>query len=204
MKLKNRWKRLRKQFSHSSADELFEGHDNLFKEAVVNSKTYGEYGCGASTLWVLKNTSATVVSVESDPIWSERVASDRAATGRLTMQLVDIGPVQRFGRPIDYTKRENFKSYAEVLWHSGNLPDTVLIDGRFRVHCFFTSLLLAPAGTTLIFDDYAKRPHYHIVEEFVDPVARNDRQALFVVPNQEMLDPQAISTVRDKFEYVMD
>ena len=37
-----------------------------------------------------------------------------------------------------------------IVW----LDDCVLVDGRFRVCCFLTSLKNAEQGTRIIFDDY--------------------------------------------------
>ena len=44
---------------------LFDGDDSLFKDVLKTSKIFGEYGCGSSTEWVLKNTNADIVSVDS-------------------------------------------------------------------------------------------------------------------------------------------
>jgi hypothetical protein len=49
-------------------------------------------------------------------------------------------------------------------------PDLVLVDGRFRAACVLESLLnLQPmSGWQILVDDYAGRPHYHVVERFCD------------------------------------
>jgi hypothetical protein len=36
---------------------LFEGDDTLFKSVLSKTEYYGEYGCGATTMWVLANTN---------------------------------------------------------------------------------------------------------------------------------------------------
>ncbi|MEA7173819.1 hypothetical protein ONN21_23095, partial [Salmonella enterica subsp. enterica serovar Anatum] len=48
---------------------LFEGDDSLFKREVARSTCYGEYGMGASTKWVLRNTTAKVVAVDTSQHW---------------------------------------------------------------------------------------------------------------------------------------
>ena len=54
---------------------LFDGDDELFREVLLNIKTYGEYGCGKSTNWVLRNTSANVIAVDTSEKWVEAVQS---------------------------------------------------------------------------------------------------------------------------------
>ena len=83
-----------------------------------------------------------------------------------------------------------------------NIPDLVLIDGRFRVCCFLTSLARAEAGTILLFDDYRDRPLYHLVEEFVQPSRQCGRQTAFVVPAN--VDKQLLLATAERFLYVTD
>jgi hypothetical protein len=67
------------------------------------------------------------------------------------------------------------------MWQEKISPDLVLIDGRFRVFCFLTSVKFAPVGTKILFDDYINRPFYHVVEEFCERIDTCGRQALFEV-----------------------
>ena len=100
-------------------------------------------------------------------------------------------------------KKNNFISYAKAPWSQAILPDTVLIDGRFRVLCFFVSLKYATEGTKILFDDYINRPHYHIVEEYIKPAQLCGRQSLFIVPSKQSLDFDSIDKMIQKFEYVI-
>src|SRR4051795_7601829 len=56
-------------------------------------------------------------------------------------------------------------------------PDLVLIHGRFRVACLPPSVLAAPAGTRVLFDDYIGRSKYHVVERFTPVAELVDRAA---------------------------
>ncbi|MBF9043505.1 hypothetical protein HKCCE4037_09210 [Rhodobacterales bacterium HKCCE4037] len=182
--------------------ELFDGEDGLFKAAIEGCRTYGEYGLGASTLWVDANTDATIIGVETDPAWLDRT---RAALTRPTahdLRHIDVGPVAKWGKPRSYRKRRNFLSYVEGPWSGLAKPEVVLIDGRFRVACFLTSLREATPGTAIIFDDYVKRKTYHLVEEFLRPEAVNARQAVFIVPKTR--DKRAIEGLRNQFLMVME
>ena len=181
---------------------LFAGDDALFVERAARARVYGEYGCGASTIWVATNSSALIQSVDTSAERIDHVRRstvDAARPPRLTH--VDLGPLGKWGRPLDYAARQRIPSYLEAPWQ-GEPPDLVLIDGRFRVACFLHSLLVAAPGTGLLFDDYANRAHYHLVEEFCPPLERCGRQALFEVPAS--LPRERITAERDRFLYVMD
>ena len=69
-----------------------------------------------------------------------------------------------FGRPEDYTMRENIMKYATDIWMRKSKPNLVLVDGRFRVLCFLVSIKHCDEKTKIIFDDYVNRKYYHIVE----------------------------------------
>ena len=45
---------------------LFDGDDYLFKKYVKNCDIYFEYGVGKSTNYVIENTKAKIVAVDSD------------------------------------------------------------------------------------------------------------------------------------------
>ena len=83
-------------------------------------------------------------------------------------------------------------------------PDLVLIDGRFRVASFLTSLRECKVGTKIIFDDYEFRAHYHIVEDFIKPDRIFGPQAIFEVTSKDNLNFSALDKLINKFEYVMD
>ncbi len=71
------------------------------------------------------------------------------------------------------------------LARAGLTPDLVLIDGRFRVACFLTTLLQARPGTIVLFDDYVGRnERYGQVETYVQPDRLVERMAVFTVPHE--------------------
>lgn len=179
---------------------LFDGHDALFLAAIDGVKTYGEYGLGASTLWVDRHTEARIIGVDTAADWVTQTRSALTRDGH-DLRHIDVGPVAKWGRPRTYRKRRNFIQYVEGIW-AGPAPEMVLVDGRFRVACFLTTLLRAQPGTIILFDDYMGRKTYHLVEEFVRPEATNDRQAAFIVP--DIRDLAAIKALRDQFLMVID
>lgn len=185
-----------------SLQPLFDGDDLLFKRYVAGARSYAEYGMGASTLWVLANTTATVHAVDTSRDWVESVRSRARQPDRLQADWIDVGPLGDWGMPLTYARRHHFRDYVEAVWRAPADPEVVLVDGRFRVCCFLHSLLSASAGTRILFDDYHGRPWYKVVEEFVRPAERCGRQAVFVVP--EVFDRDAVREAREQFLYVRE
>ncbi len=199
-KFRKIYKRLQNRLSR---DFLFDGDDALFKKVLNSSKHYAEYGCGKSTIWVAENTSATIRSVDTDKAWVD-FCQRRVRRPNVTVDWVDCGPVQSWGRPVSYDNRHNFSKYAQAIWREEPLPDTVLIDGRFRVLCFLVSLKYCAPGTKILFDDYTNRPHYHIVEQLLPRAEECGRQCLFIASEKSQIDHALLDYLLPKFEYVMD
>jgi len=196
-----RYRRLRS--SHPSV--LFNRDDELFKRTLKNVKTYGEYGCGKSTKWVLQYTSSHVISVDTSIHWVNEVLKDNAENkSRLIIKPVDLGDIRDWGYPIDYSKSDFFNAYTDFLWNQDEKPSVVLVDGRFRVCCFLTSLKFADEGTHIIFDDYIDRPEYHFVEKYVGRIEKCGRQCLFIVPSSTEIDFDSLEKDINSFRYVMD
>tara|TARA_B100000963_G_scaffold360959_1_gene394082 strand:- start:23052 stop:23696 length:645 start_codon:yes stop_codon:yes gene_type:complete len=188
-----------------SKNSLFDGDDKLFKQILLNTKIYGEYGCGKSTIWVANNSECQILGVDSSEKWIDFVQSNMPRKNpRHVLKYVDLGPILDWGFPSSYRKRENFRDYTDSIWLHELKPDTVLIDGRFRVCCFLTSLIKGNPGTKVIFDDYTMREIYHIVEIFVKPKDLCGRQALFIIPDFDHETKSSIEDLIEKFRYVLD
>jgi len=198
-----------KQFAKKNTPDLadqarlFDGDDHMFQREILSCQVYGEYGCGASTVWVAHHTAAKIVSVDSSAEWIAKVELEtKSHREKLHIDRVDLGEIAAWGYPTTYRYRSRFHDYVASPWRHGVKPDLVLIDGRFRVACFLHSLSTAEPGSRLIFDDYNNRPHYHLVEEFCPVKEREGRQALFLVPDQ--LERPAIVAEGERFLYVRD
>lgn len=157
-----------------------------FEASLKQSHCYLEYGAGSSTVYACNAAKIkTVISVESDQKWADEVRSHLAGTtSNLHLQHCDIGPVSAWGVPVNGDRVQDFWQYMVAPWtiagRIGELPDTILIDGRFRVAAFLYSLLCARVGTRILFDDYFDRPPYSVVEEFCTLSERHDRMAVFI------------------------
>lgn len=183
----------------SLAPNLFDNEPNFLLSEIGNCEHYGEYGTGASTQYVLRSTNAAVTCVDSDEAWLKAATKGDYNPNRLRAKHVDIGPTIAWGVPIGAAKITSFKEYTDWLWVQESKPDLVLIDGRFRVCCFLTTLHHAEPGCRIIFDDYNNRPQYHFVEKFLKPHDKVGRQALFEVPAPHKLDKEALLLSIDAF-----
>jgi hypothetical protein len=186
---------------------LFRGKDKLFKSETANINCYFEYGVGASTLWILENTNAKIVAVDSDKRWIKNIKSllSKKNFSRIKFLYCNIGPIKSWGYPENYKKYKNFKFYPNLIWNYKKLkPNVVLIDGRFRVASFLTTLKESRHGTKIIFDDYKSRPQYHVVEKIIKPKKKYFDQALFVVPEKKKMNIKKINNLIKLFEFTLD
>ncbi len=195
----------RKLFKTKKKKFLFDGHSKLFKDSISKETIYGEYGCGLSTCYVSNNFEIPIYSAESDLNYINK--TKKLLKFKNTKFIyVNIGIVEEgsFGRPLDFSMRENFMVYANSIWENEYKPNFVLIDGRLRVLCFLISLKRCNNNTTIIFDDYVTRKHYHIVEELIKPKLNDMRQSLFYVEDKKKIDTKKLEFLINKFNYVLD
>jgi hypothetical protein len=157
-----------------------------FQDTLKASQCYLEYGSGGSTVYAANVAQVRyIISVESDRLWADRVkAAINAPNCNLHLQHCDIGEVGNWGTPRTREKIDEFWRYSATPWQIAKqnhlVPDTVLIDGRFRVASFLFSLVTARIGTTILFDDYFDRPEYFVVEEYCQVEQRRGAMALFI------------------------
>ena len=183
-------------------NKLFDGRDELFKKNISKSMVYGEYGCGKSTEFILDHFDVPVFSVDTSKFWVNKI--NKKINKNLYINHIDVGEVGDWGTPKSYRHRHNFENYTNWIWQQKQKPNVVLIDGRFRVCCFLTTLKFCDEGTRIIFDDYNEREYYHLVEEFLKPVSSNGRQSLFIVNDKSKFDLNKIDLEISKFMYVMN
>ena len=199
-----------KKSSKSKSDEfknrlpnntLFDGDDFLFKSLIADVKIYFEYGCGKSTEYMYKKSNSLIFSVDTSREWATKILnlSKDSNDERLNVKWIDVGDVSDWGYPISFQKKQNFVQYANWFWNFRLRPDLVVIDGRFRILCFLTSIKFASIGTKIIFDDYTNRPFYHVAEEFLKIKDTCGRQALFEVDkrSKKLIDESVISEFKN-------
>ena len=180
---------------------LFDGDDYLFKKYIKNCDIYFEYGVGKSTNYVIENTKAKIVAVDSDKNWIESINISKREKD-IKLNWIDLGELGEWGRPKTYSHRKNFIDYISVVWQFKTIADVILIDGRFRVACFLYCLLKSKEGSVIIFDDYKNRSYYHLVEDIIPAFDSCGKQAVFKVPKK--FNKNEAKRLLDKFIYVFD
>lgn len=156
-----------------------------FAEYLQGRSILLEYGCGGSTIFAAKNGIKHIFSIDSDKNWIAMATAACAKFGaKVTITYCDIGPTKEWGHPVGLDGLQNFHKYPTLPWKicgdKGVVPQLVLVDGRFRVACFLFSLLSARVGTPILFDDYAGRPEYHVVEKFCPLHEMRGRMGVFI------------------------
>lgn len=161
----------------------------LLRTCLEQAEVFLEYGSGGSSVMAADSPVRRIYSVASDLEFLRAVHRKLLAAGTSADKYVplhaDIGPTGAWGRPQDTNHATLWPLYARTPWAAmadqGDVPDLILIDGRFRVATFLISVMLAPKGCTILFDDYFDRPAYHVVERYLKPAQAAGRMARFVV-----------------------
>jgi hypothetical protein len=156
----------------------------VIRAAYAQAETILEFGSGGSTV-VAAEAGKRVTSVESDKAWAQMMRDWFAAhppAGQVEIVWSDIGPTKDWGLPIDDSGWKRFARYPLAVWDMPGFthPDVVLVDGRFRMGCALGAAFRITRPVSLYFDDYANRPRYHQIEEFLGaPVEITGRMARF-------------------------
>ena len=154
-------------------------------ESYRTARVILEYGSGGSTVAASEMVEKQITSVESDLAWAQNLRKYlQGSPMTLSMPEIvyaDIGPTQIWGHPASTSYYRRFPAYSFGVWAKNVelAPDVVLIDGRFRVACFYATALMARQPVRVLFDDYGDRPEYHVVEQVCPLAERIGRMAIF-------------------------
>jgi len=182
---------------------LPEAEAEALRAAIAQAGVILEYGSGGSTVMAAEMAGKTVFSVESDPVWLKKMRNYFAAhppAAKLHLHHGDIGPTKDWGQPKDDDDFRKWPDYPTKIWRAKSFshPDLVLIDGRFRVACFLTTLFSITRPTRVLFDDYLDRPVYQVAQDFAAPSAFFGRMAQFdLVPTP--IPPQKLGWIVQRF-----
>ncbi|SDX98048.1 hypothetical protein [Citreimonas salinaria] len=167
---------------------LPEAEAHALRTAYEDAAVILEYGSGGSTVMAAELPGKTVFAVESDKAWAEDMrawfdANPPAEGTEVHVVWSDIGLTKEWGQPRDDSEWRRWSRYPLGIWRDKGFrqPDVVLVDGRFRVGCALASAFLTQAPLTLLFDDYADRPRYARVEDWLGPPSMIGRMAVFHV-----------------------
>lgn len=144
-----------------------------FKEKLMISNKYLEFGSGGSTVLASKYIKGSIISIESDKEWYEKLKQYLGNNDKVHLHLVDLYcKPNTWGHPTAECPIENKRLYSNIV-KSLNIEDVdlVLIDGRFRAACALQIHSLISENTVVLFDDFNDRiEHYGIVLDYYDIV----------------------------------
>lgn len=171
--------------------------------AYASARVILEYGSGGSTLIAGENANAVIFSVESDANWvamMQRWFAENPPAAQVNLHHADIGDTKAWGMPVNNRRVGRWPGYPNSVWDREDFqqPDTVLIDGRFRLACFLTVLYRSTAPVRVLWDDYKDRSSYHRAESLCPVVARHGRMVEFHVERQS-LNPNDLPWVVEAF-----
>ncbi|MFN6208211.1 MAG: hypothetical protein ACK49R_17420 [Planctomycetota bacterium] len=163
----------------------------MFRKLALDCRHFGGYDCCGPALWMLRETAAEVVVVESDAERLQQFAhcletpefNEMAGRARLvSSDLRGFGSWRELMTPED---RQQVGDYLAAPWKFRlGQPDLLLINGRFRVACFLYALLQAEPGTRLLVRGYRQQDKYHVAEEFCPVAEACGDDVLFLVPEE--------------------
>lgn len=158
-------------------------------EAYTHASVILEFGSGGSTVFGSQLEGKLIFSVESDRDWAiglQRKIDDAKLPSPAILYHADIGPTGAWGRAIDDQAWRKFYRYPTAIWSETFFrdPDLILIDGRFRPACFVAACLRIRRPVKVLFDDYADRPAYHVIERLAKPSRVVGRMAVFEIEPQ--------------------
>ena len=168
-----------------------------FIKHLSAATSYFEFGCGGTTFLAAEMPNIHhIASVDSDFEWAQKVSQ---LLPDATILWLDIGPTKDLGTPVDDSLRLGFPRYPEVWNTTEKEYDIVFIDGRFRVACAAQIILNPKSVKTIIFDDFAHRPHYHCILPYVDVVEVVD--GMMVCRPKKRFDRSSLEALYEEHKY---
>lgn len=108
---------------------------DFLDERIKNNLDVLEFGSGNSTLWFAKRAKS-VLSIESNQIWFDKIKSLVPSNSRLLLNCVD-----------------NENHYHRIINKIDDKFDIVLVDAIDRVNCMISSVKLLRSGGIIILDN---------------------------------------------------
>jgi len=185
---------------HMADDELV-----LFKSLLRQANHVLEYGCGGSTALAASYRDLRLFGVESDPVWLRKVEAHPAlksasATGRVSLNYVNIGPTKKWGKPLNENCRHNWPLYSSLPWSTQSDYDLIFVDGRFRVACILNAVLKAHRDALIMVHDFWNRPHYHVVLPFLD--LKKSSGTLGVFQRRHHIDKDCVESLIEEYKFI--
>lgn len=150
---------------------MTEAETETLGKYMAGAQVYAEYGCGGSTMLACESGVRKIYSFDSHPQWVEKMQRDTSDVGcNANIRYVNIGPVKMWGFP-EQVNKTAWAAYAGAIKKVDEESfDLVLIDGRWRLACFFNTLQTVGEDTLIAVHDFTWRPAYHALLPYVEVV----------------------------------
>lgn len=189
---------------------MSEAEIGLLEKVLPDAAKVLEFGSGGSSQFFLEHQVRSLMSIESDKLWLEKLLTNPAVftyhqNGVWTPLHINIGPVGEWGVPLYKHPKVNWLDYHQHCWRvsKDNSFDLVLIDGRFRVACTCQTLLRCKnENVLLVIHDFWNRPVYHIVLDFLEVADKAD--TLAVCKLKKNLDWRKLALVLQHYQLIWD
>lgn len=169
----------------------------LFKTFLNKTNIYFEYGCGGSTILASSyNNISKIYTVESDSEWLNKIQN---TSTKIIPLHIDLGKTKSLGYPVSKNKTTNWTNYSSIIQNISEVPDLILIDGRFRVACGIQSFIkIQNTNSIVLIHDY-QREHYHILNDLYSTIEYSEK--LFALKPKVDINEKKIINVYEKYKY---
>lgn len=153
---------------------------------ISSSEAVLQYGCGAVTRDICEMDEIKYIfSVESDKAVADSIYDSLNHKDKLRLMFVDIGSLDADGMPESSNRFASYHQYMIFPWALADkydvLPKLVIVDGHFKVASFLYSLICAPQGSTILFNDFFCNEGYEVAREYALLEERHGDMAEFTV-----------------------
>lgn len=186
----------------------------LFKKYLKNAKYYLEYGSGDSTIFAINNNVKNIISIETDIEWYNKLMNNKTIKNKINKNELDLiyhdlnciwwkyVSWNKNKLIIDENNIQKWKACSNLPTKLENIPDLVLIDGRFRVATLLKLYHKINNNTKILFHDYTNRKQYYIIELFYDKIEVVDKLQVFI--KKLIIDQKLLDETINKYELIID
>lgn len=178
--------------------------NNFFIKLIKNSKLFLEYGSGNSTLYA-KKLKKKFLSIETDKSFYNFMRRKNIKN----ILYSNIGPTKYYSHPIlpIFLLKKliiNYGNKIETFFNKFNdIPDLILIDGRFRVFVTLNIIKFCLSknqkiNTVIIIDDFRSRKDYHILKKILK-IKLIGRFGVIKLSKKTIIDINKINQYLNKF-----
>lgn len=153
------------------------------RRLLRGADSFLELGAGASTIMAMATGLKAITTIDTDGALLDVLKNifdglNNSETREFRALTVNTKFQGKWGHPLNLSGKSFVRLYLGMIRDTPP-ADVVLLDGRFRLACFLEIARGVSKPTTILWDDYANRPGYHVIESVVRPVSFTGRMAIF-------------------------